>query len=273
MATQSDEESITLQTYPLPKWMENCLQKELWKRCGPKGGSSDFDLAVYFKYYSRQCQRYALDGGIHMSAKTHNHLLTIADIVLQDIQKAAAFEELKKWEPHSNAVESCLNKSVHLCAALLLMMEVGDQRFGFSGSYPLKWHSSQSLREAVCQHFENARGRIIQPDNQRTGKLFTAHNLKHIGGMEIRWTDNLVDHLLLKDDGLTVSIFHYASFLKFQQGQVPQAKSLFYRIIPSSSFLLRPAEIPRSSCSPSSFRLTEHRINAIERSGQRSYPH
>jgi hypothetical protein len=166
MASQGDK-NVTLQTYTLSYYTKRWLQKELWKGCSSGGAPAEFDLTAYFKYYSRQCQRHAFDGGIHVSAKTHDHIVALADIVVQDIRKTAVLEEVKKSEPHSTATELCLINSVHLCAALLLMIEVGDRRFGFSGSCPLKWPPSQSLRQAVCRHFENAREMKIQPDNQQ----------------------------------------------------------------------------------------------------------
>jgi len=48
-------------------------------------------------------------------------------------------------------------------------------------------------------------------------KIFTARNIDRIGGIRIRWTNNLADHLRLSDDDGAVFIFHHASFLKFQQ--------------------------------------------------------
>jgi hypothetical protein len=48
-------------------------------------------------------------------------------------------------------------------------------------------------------------------------KLFNARSLERIGGISIDWTNNLADHLRVKDDRndkIKVAIFHYASFLK-----------------------------------------------------------
>ncbi|KAL8947280.1 MAG: hypothetical protein Q9222_006417 [Ikaeria aurantiellina] len=43
---------------------------------------------------------------------------------------------------------------------------------------------------------------------------FTAANLERIGGIQIRWTDNLADHLLLRDDDTKLMLFHHVSALE-----------------------------------------------------------
>ncbi|KAH8896739.1 hypothetical protein GQ53DRAFT_639638 [Thozetella sp. PMI_491] len=95
------------------------------------------------------------------------------------------------------------------------MVEIGTQQFGYSAATSLKWLHHQTLPQAVETHFQVEEK--FQPDNPRLDRLFTARNLAHIGGITIKWTNNLVDHLLLTDDDHTVFIFHCASFLKFQQ--------------------------------------------------------
>ncbi|KAK0627598.1 hypothetical protein B0T14DRAFT_420955 [Immersiella caudata] len=92
----------------------------------------------------------------------------------------------------------------------------GVHNFGFSGSTPLTWSGPHTLRQAIGQHFKPEYE--LQPDNPRLGKLFTARNLSFIGGIKIKWTNNIVDHLLLSDDDQTVFVFHYSGFLQFQQG-------------------------------------------------------
>ncbi|KAK3318179.1 hypothetical protein B0H66DRAFT_575154 [Apodospora peruviana] len=55
-------------------------------------------------------------------------------------------------------------------------------------------------------------------DNAKLGRLFTASNLNRIGGINIRWTTNLADHLRLTDNDHAVFTFQGASFLQFQNG-------------------------------------------------------
>ncbi|KAF8854411.1 hypothetical protein BDZ45DRAFT_597067 [Acephala macrosclerotiorum] len=48
-------------------------------------------------------------------------------------------------------------------------------------------------------------------------KIFNARNLEQIGGIKIRWTSNLADHLRMRDDDTAVELFHYVSFLRCHQ--------------------------------------------------------
>jgi hypothetical protein len=105
--------------------------------------------------------------------------------------------------------------TIDLCGSLLLMADVGIHKFGFSGCNPLTWSGHQTLRQAVERHFQPEKE--LQPDNPTLGRLFTARNIAFTGGMKIKWTSNIVDHLLLSDDDQTVFIFHHAGFLRYQQ--------------------------------------------------------
>ena len=48
-------------------------------------------------------------------------------------------------------------------------------------------------------------------------KSFTAESLQKIGGIEVYWTDNVFDHLLLADDDTKVFLFHHVSYLQTLQ--------------------------------------------------------
>ncbi|OIW33077.1 hypothetical protein CONLIGDRAFT_711047 [Coniochaeta ligniaria NRRL 30616] len=95
------------------------------------------------------------------------------------------------------------------------MAQVGTHKYGVSGGNSLIWARQQTLRQAVQQQF--CTQKILTPDHQRLGSIFTARNIQHISGIKIKWTENLVDHLLLTDDDQTVFIFHCVGFLRFQQ--------------------------------------------------------
>ncbi|KAK3312519.1 hypothetical protein B0H66DRAFT_570804 [Apodospora peruviana] len=112
--------------------------------------------------------------------------------------------------------DDAANATVDLCAGLLLMCEFGVTKFGFRGSNPLPWSDQQTLRQATTQYF--SKEKALQPENPRLSRLFTARNLVSIGGMKVRWTSNLVDHLLLSDDDQTVFIFYHVGFLRHHTG-------------------------------------------------------
>ncbi|KAB5516997.1 hypothetical protein GE09DRAFT_979415, partial [Coniochaeta sp. 2T2.1] len=95
------------------------------------------------------------------------------------------------------------------------MAEIGRHKYGISGWNPLPWGPQQTLRQAVQCHFRPQKS--LLPDHQRLGSIFTARNIVNISGIKIKWTENIVDHLLLADGDQTVFIFPYVGFLKHNQ--------------------------------------------------------
>jgi hypothetical protein len=85
---------------------------------------------------------------------------------------------------------------------------------GFSGRSEILWKGA-SLQEFVAHFF--GEGPVLGHEKVKLDKIFIARNLSRIAGVEILWTDNLVDHLRLTDDDTKVHVFHHASFLEFQQ--------------------------------------------------------
>lgn len=57
---------------------------------------------------------------------------------------------------------------------------------------------------------------VLDPETTKLENNFTAINLK-LAGLEVVWTDNLIDHLRMSDDDTKVHIFHHAAFLECQQ--------------------------------------------------------
>jgi hypothetical protein len=198
---------MSLQKYPISIDLRAWILQELWRACVPGLEAASVDMASYFGFYSTRCQRFSRDGGIHICVKYHEELVDIAQQVLQD---ATRDEVCSRMGGQSRTTDT----TIDLCASLVLMAEVGVQKFGFSGCNPLNWSGQQTLRQAVERHFQPVKE--LQPDNPRLGRLFTARNLAFVGGMKIKWTGNIVDHLLLSDDDQTVFIFHHAGFLRFQ---------------------------------------------------------
>jgi len=212
----------SLQRYPIPHDLRDWLLRELWKECTPDPKTANPALlSPYLNYYSTRCQHFSHDGGIHLCVKSHADLANVAKTILADSTREEVCSFLNS-PPNDNDTNraTTANTTVDLCASLLLMAEVvadvGVHKFGFSGSAPLIWSSQQTLRQAVERHFQPEHE--LQPDNPRLGKLFTARNLTYIGGIKIKWTNNIVDHLLLSDDDQTVFLFHYAGYLQYHQG-------------------------------------------------------
>lgn len=177
--------------------------------------SSESNLTPYWKFYSEKCRHALNDGGRHIAIRTHADVVRIAT----QLQAGQSRSEIKDTirarltSPHDNEDE-ILDNSVDLVSGLLLMIHCGTSPYGFSGRSELRW-SHGSLRERVARCFAGppflGHGRV------KLDKTFTGPNLSRIAGLEIVWTNNLVDHLRMSDDDTEVHIFHHAAFLECQR--------------------------------------------------------
>jgi hypothetical protein len=229
----------SLQAYPIPVEVKVRVVDELWRPCQPQLEILAHmvkrpDMNTYFaRYYSHHCLRFARDGGIHISVKTHSEVIKLTHSILQGLTRAMIVCELNgtfKQSLHENSVEdldegldekfeknqaaASVQTAINLCAGLVTMCNFGDPKYGFSSREHLPWSSHQTLRQAIAQHFQ--REKKLQPDNPRMRRLFTARHLVSIGGLKIRWTNNLMDHIRLSDDDRAIFIFHNADFLRYQ---------------------------------------------------------
>ncbi|RDW91017.1 hypothetical protein BP5796_02182 [Coleophoma crateriformis] len=174
----------------------------------------EFD--AYFAYYAEECDVALHDGGRHILARTHRDIVEIA----QHLKNSSTRSEIKQFlrnalpSPIPTNADELLDGSIDLAARLLLMLGFGRLRYGFSGKQELVW-SENSLGEFVSGYF--ATPPALRQERVKLERVFNARNLGRIAGIKIEWTKNLADHLLLVEDDMTVSIFHYASFLECQK--------------------------------------------------------
>ena len=107
-----------------------------------------------------------------------------------------------------------LDNSIDLAVRLWLMIPIG----GFShavvpGQTVLPW-TVGSISDVLTKNFDE---NPLLDTPVKLGKVFNAMNIERIAGIRIIWTDNLADHLRMRDDDTGVCIFHYASFLRYHQ--------------------------------------------------------
>ncbi|KAK4221764.1 hypothetical protein QBC38DRAFT_513396 [Podospora fimiseda] len=175
------------------------------------------DLEPYFSYYSRQCHAFTVQRGRFLAARTHQDLANIisdfADNLDRQAIRSSIVGRLHPMNPSFNAdneLEELLDRTIDLAARLFLMIEIGTVPDSISPAIPLKWMNG-TIRQFTRHQFD------IPPQLPCTGvklpKLFNAQNLQRIGGITIRWTSDLSDHLRMVDDDERVAIFAYPSFL------------------------------------------------------------
>lgn len=177
--------------------------------------SPDTNLVPYCTFYFKECTRALIDSGRYIAIRKHEDIVEIAAQLQAGFTKAEIKDIIrtKLTSPHKNEDE-ILENSVNLVSTLLLMIHCGTFSYGFSGRTELQWVQG-SLKQHVANYF--AEPPKLNHERVKLEKGFTGPNLGRIAGLEIVWTDNLIDHLRMSDDDTKVHIFHHATFLECQQ--------------------------------------------------------
>jgi len=100
------------------------------------------------------------------------------------------------------------------CLRLLVMMRIGNVPHEFLGGKYIEW-SQGCLQDCVHNYFSGSP--VLGHERIKFEKTFNALGLDLIAGVEIRWTDNLIDHLRLINDDTVVCVFHHTAFLECQR--------------------------------------------------------
>ncbi|KAF2969455.1 hypothetical protein GQX73_g4119 [Xylaria multiplex] len=177
--------------------------------------SADIDLATFWDYYFKTSALSLHDGGRHVAVRTHRDIIDVVCLLKAGVSRGDIKQRLrfKLKTKHINEDE-LLDNSIDLAASLVVMCDCGISSHGFSGSTEIQW-KYDSLMEFLSKYFGDKP--ILSHENIKLEKTFKARNFSRIAGLEIIWTDNLVDHLRLTDDDTKVHIFHHASFLEYQR--------------------------------------------------------
>ncbi|QKD52281.2 uncharacterized protein FOBCDRAFT_291101 [Fusarium oxysporum Fo47] len=217
MADKTELDSSLLDL-PLPQLTKTTIASECWasRYQDPRLNSVDFDLQSFWTYYNKECARALHNGGRYVALRSHRDVVDCIRKLKSGMLRHDIKEELREklTALHDNEDEM-LDNSIDLAASLLLMISFCSFAYGFSGRSHLRW-SHGSLESFVSTYFDPGAAQLAK-ENVKMEKIFTARNLCRIAGLDIVWTDNLVDHLRLTDDDRRVHVFHHASFLYVQQ--------------------------------------------------------
>jgi hypothetical protein len=205
----------------LPSGLKYSILNNLWGFTVNKtdllaSQSKNFD--AYFAYYSRQCITALHDDGRHISARTHQDIINIADQLKSGRTREDIHNLLSSNIPAPKPTNEAemIDSSIDLTVRLLLMIEVGDLKFGFSGQTPLTYEGS--LEGWIHEYFALNQQPTLDCVNVKLECLFNARNMERIAGFEIQWTDNLADHLrIVSEDDKKVTMFHHGLFLETQR--------------------------------------------------------
>jgi len=173
---------------------------------------SDFD--PYFKVYSEKCNSALYNGGRHLSVRTHQEIVDIARELKHSTDRDNIKNILKgKLTTRHPNEDELVDASIDLTMRLVLMLDFGIVRYGFTGRAYSAWKTG-NIKSFISNYYQVPLK--LGDEGLKLQENFNARNLGRIAGIKIDWTNNLADHLRLKDNDKTVAIFHYKSFLDAQ---------------------------------------------------------
>jgi hypothetical protein len=204
--------------YLTPQTKSEILQR-LWPPSGISGtGDSNLDWEPYFKYYQAQCEDALHEQGKHVVVRKHQHIIDIGCQLGRGQPRdeiKAGLKVLFTTDEERPDEDEILDNSVDLAARLCLMVDIGAYKSTVTQGTRFSWNIP-SLKDFLRTCFPTTQK--IKDRNIRFEKAFTAFTIERIAGIEICWTNNLADHLLMvNDDERRIAIFHHASFLKRQR--------------------------------------------------------
>jgi hypothetical protein len=194
------------------------LVQSLWLRSTPhiqklfNGDRQDkLNHEAYCDYYRRQWYILAPHAGHQHSTVRSSHAIVY---IIQDILNGKHQEEIMNALMSTNTPKEVCDLSLNLAVRLLVMMRFGMVKNQVSPRRCLQWESG-SLQDFVQQYFKEPPK--LNCERVRLPKSFDAWAIATISGVEISFTDNLADHLLLVEDDTKLLVFHHASFLEYHR--------------------------------------------------------
>jgi hypothetical protein len=178
---------------------------------------------VYFQYYTAECRK-AIESkrGEYTTVRRHEDIIAIADQLRNndskgEIQKALL--ALDTQQRNEQVKEQMAEGSIRLGVRIFAMVDTGPPSGNRThGPAPLPWQDNNvDLQTILAKYFTTS---FADPGNTKFDEDFTAFNLQRLAGLEIRWTDNLADHLRLIENDRTLCIFHHATFLRRQRSGI-----------------------------------------------------
>jgi hypothetical protein len=195
-----------------------CISRFFWASTPESKAFKPFNTTPYFRYYAEQCSSvYHVFGG-RIPLATHQEVVDLAQMVLQDLPRPVVRAKLATRYPELNCDNAenvqLLDGCIDLVTRLTVMLDIGQFPRTHTGRACLHW-TDGSLKEFLQETFTPQT--VLSHDRIKLGSQFTARNLELIAGLEVEMTTNLADHLVLREEDSRVLIFHHASFLKNQQ--------------------------------------------------------
>ena len=211
---QNDALSHGLQTLILTPQSRREFVNSLWNCDLPHESFRPPQFEAFFRYYQDQCTTILCEN--HCQSKTHRDVINrarqlVGSLIQSQIQTILdpdeTDEEDRAW--------------TFLSARVLTMIDIGYLQSGVRlGQVPRVWAAGE-LRDFIKSTFPITK----QEPEVKLERLFTACNLEQIAGIQVIWTSNIADHLVLEDDDTSVRIFSHASFLELHKSRQVNTRS------------------------------------------------
>jgi hypothetical protein len=177
---------------------------------------SEICHGAYHDYYWYQFGNYAQPESATVLG--HAHVLAAVAHLNNDTNRDEIVHHMQGLLGPQAALEASEAESfLNLSARLLLMIEFGVLRDQVNPRRYVLWREG-SVKEVLASQFYEPLG--DEPDSRTIlAKSFDAWSIHNVAGIEVRFTDNLADHLRLVESDTVVLVFHHASFLEYQLEQ------------------------------------------------------
>ncbi|KAH7348121.1 hypothetical protein BKA66DRAFT_477358 [Pyrenochaeta sp. MPI-SDFR-AT-0127] len=211
---------------PVPVDTQREILKHLWRQTRPATtNATDLHWDSYFAYYTSECNSaIQYERGKFTSVRTHTNITTIAEQLQEQHSKADLKQKLLpslKQQRTSDEKDAMLEGSIMLVARLLSMVDIGPLPYVPGRQPSLIWDDdTMSLKTLLESRFNQ--NPTDGPEGMGFEEDFTAYNCQRYAGVEFVWTDNLADHLHMSRSRKRVSVFHHASFLRWQDDVLPE---------------------------------------------------
>jgi hypothetical protein len=178
------------------------------------------NFEIYFKFYHTVCSSQV---ATENAVKTHKHLIDLVSFLKQArsmtksqirlILAGAPYQSLN-FQLISDA--ALVNRSLDLAIRLWLMVSVGSGSF-VPGQTVISWADDQTYDDLLRS--QDVFPKVLGPHIGKThlSPSLTAYNVVRYGGVSIKWTYNLVDHLILNQHGQLL-IYHHVAVLTALEG-------------------------------------------------------
>ncbi|KAH8656919.1 hypothetical protein BGZ61DRAFT_434182 [Ilyonectria robusta] len=213
----------------------------------------EIDDSAYREYYERQWVLIAANcDGKFVALKAPEDINRLVQRLQTDRSREDLLLEIQNICGRANSDGEC-ESSLDLAARILLMLRIGTVKGQFLPRRHLAWNNG-TLRCLVRAHFtENPR---MNFDAVKLPKSFNGWSLEMIGGIEISFTDNLAEHLLVTEDDSKVLVFSHVSFLECQR--LKNQESLLPRGLAEETLRTLALLFPQSMSVSSASRSSKH---------------